>query len=109
MSTSLPALEDYTRLFQTYGEDLGALYQEPDDDRYALLFEQVVRLLIKPSPFNLSLPEPFRISSHRYHNGDPVTVEHLSNPANRHFMLCELHDLIMLRGGLALRRRQRQA
>lgn len=108
MSPALPELEDYVHLFQAYGKDLGTLYREPDDNRYALLFQQVIRLLIKPSPFNLALPEPFRISAHRYHRGDPVTVEHLSDPANRHFMLCDLHDLIMLKGGLALKRRQRR-
>lgn len=107
MSQALPELEDYVHLFQIYGDDLGGIYQEPDDDRYALLFEQVVRLLIKPSAFNLTLPEPFRISAHRYHDGDPVTVKHLGDPANRHFMLCDLHDLIMLFGGLALKRREK--
>jgi hypothetical protein len=106
MSASRPELEDYLHLFRIYGKDLGAIYREPDDDRYALLFEQVIRLLIRPSPFNLSLPEPFRRSAHRYHDGDPVTVKHLSEPANRHFMLCDLHDLVMLKGGLALKRRE---
>lgn len=105
MSTEQPGVEDYVDLFQRYGEDLGSIYREPDDDRYAFLFEQVVRLLIKPSPFNLALPEQFRTSAHRYHGGDPKTVEHLGDPANRHFMLCDLHDLVMLKGGLALKRR----
>lgn len=105
MSKQLPELADYVQLFQAYDKDLGAIYTEPDDDRYALLFEQVILMLIKPSQFNLSLPEPFRISAHRYHAKDPVTLEHLGDPANRHFMLCDLHDLIMLKGGLALRRK----
>ncbi len=104
MSTNLPDHKDYFHLFQSYGKDLGSIYAEPDDDRYALLFEQVIRLLIKPSQFNLSLPEPFRISAQRYHHKDPVTVAHLSDPANRHFMLCDLHDWIMLKGGLELQR-----
>jgi len=109
MSPSRPELEDYLQLFRRYGEDLGSIYREPDDERYALLFEQVVQLLIKPSPFNLSLPEPFRRSAHRYHDHHPATVEHLGEPAIRHFMLCDLHDLIMLKGGLARRRRERKA
>jgi hypothetical protein len=108
MSPSSPELEDYLQLFHRYGEDLGGIYREPDDDRYALLFEQIVRLLIRPSPFNLSLPEPFRTSAHRYHDGDPATVEHLNEPAIRHFMLCDLHDLVMLKGGLAHKRRQQR-
>lgn len=102
-----PDLADFVDLFAIYGDDLGAIYQEPDDDRYALLFEQVVRLLVKPSPFTLSLPAPFRIAAHRYLDGDPGTVRHLGDPANRHFMLCDLHDLVMLNGGLALRRRRK--
>lgn len=91
-------------LFDAYGGDLGALYQEPEDERYALLFEQVVRLLIRPSRFNQSLPEPFRRAAARYLAGEPRAIEQLSRPANRHFMLCDLHDLIMLKGGLARRR-----
>lgn len=108
MNPDHPDLADYVDLFGIYGEDLGSIYQEPDDDRYALLFEQVVRLLVKPSPFNLSLPEPFRVSAHRYLDGDPGTVRHLGDPANRHFMLCDLHDLVMLKGGLALKRQRRR-
>jgi hypothetical protein len=106
MSRTQPDEQDYLSLFRIYGDDLSALYREPDDDRYALLFEQVVRLLVKPSPFNRSLPEPFRISARRYHDGDPATVKHLSHPANRHFMLCDLHDLISLRSRVARNRRK---
>ena len=109
MSTQRPEVEDYAHLFRAYGEDLGSIYQAPEDDRYALLFGQVIRLLIRPSPFNLSLPKQFRIAAHRYHSGDPTTVGHLTDPANRHFMLCDLHDLIMLRGGLRLKRSTRRA
>ncbi|HSO82918.1 hypothetical protein [Thiocapsa sp.] len=101
MSRSQPDAQDYLNLFRIYGDDLGSLYREPDDDRYALLFEQIVRLLIKPSPFNRSLPEPFRVSARRYHEGDPARVKHLGHPANRHFMLCDLHDLIRLRSHVA--------
>jgi len=106
MSRSQPDFDDYAQLFKIYGEDLGAIYRKPDDDRYALLFEQVVRLLIKPSPFNLSLPEPFLVSARRYHNGEPATVKHLSQPANRNFMLCDLHDMIKLKGRMAQNRRR---
>lgn len=106
MSVSHPELKDYVALFEAYGRDLGALYQEPDDDRYALLFEQVIRLLVRPSQFNNGLPRPFSLSAQRYAARDPATVAHLSDPANRHFMLCDLHDLIMLTGGLALKRQR---
>ena len=109
MSAQLPDVGDYDRLFASYGEDLGSIYRAPDDDRYALLFGQVIRLLIRPSPFNRSLPEPFRAVARRYRDGDPVTVAQLGNPANRHFMLCDLHDLVMLKGGLRRRRGERMS
>lgn len=106
MSRSLPELEDYVRLFQIYGKDLGSIYQvESAEDPYALLFEQVILLLLKPSPFNLHLPEAFRTTAHRYHRGDEATVAHMSDFDNRHFMLCDLHDLIMLKGGLHYKRK----
>ena len=108
MSTSLPEIEDYVRLFLVYGKDLGNIYQiESDEDPYFLLFEQVILLLIKPSPFNLSLPEAFCITAHRYHRGDKATLTHFSEQTNRHFMLCDLHDFIMLHGGLRVKRRTR--
>ncbi len=97
MSHSKPELQDYLKLFNMYGEDLGAIYKEPDDERYALLFEQCVKLLIQVSDFNASLPEPFRHSAQRYHNNEAATVKHLSEPINRHFMLCDLHDFIKLK------------
>jgi hypothetical protein len=105
MSSQNPDVEDYVHLFQIYGKDLGSIYQEPDDERYALLFEQVVRLLLRSSSFNLALPQQFRETAQRYQKGDPATVKHMGDPAIRHFMLCDLHDLIMLKGGLALKRR----
>jgi len=105
MSSKHPDAKDYVSLFQSYDKDLGAIYQEPEDDRYEFLFEQVIRLLVQTSAFNLSLPDAFRRTAHRYHIGDPVTLAHLRDPANRHFMLCDLHDMIMLKGGLALRRK----
>jgi hypothetical protein len=106
VSAHQPDLQDYVQLFGAYGKHVGSIYREPDDDRYTLLFEQVIRLLIRPSPFNLSLPEAFRVAAQRYHAANPSTLEHLSDPANRHFMLCDLHDLVMLRGGLRLGRKE---
>ena len=106
MSAATPELDDYVHLFRIYGDDLGSLYKAPDDDRYALLFEQVIRLLIRPSPYNLALPAQFLRAARRYRDADPATVAQFADPANRHFMLCDLHDLIMLKGGLALKRRE---
>jgi hypothetical protein len=108
MSSEIPELNDYLRLFERYGQDLGSIYQhEGDDDPYAFLFEQIILLLTKPSPFNLSLPEPFRQTAHRYHQGEAATHAHFRHFDNRHFMLCDLHDWVMLNGGLAQRRKQK--
>jgi hypothetical protein len=104
MTLTKPDLQDYLQLFSQYGGDLGELYRAPDDERYALLFEQVMRLLVRPSLFNLRLPDTFRTAARRYQDGHQPTVASLRQPANRHFLLCELHDWIMLKGGLSARR-----
>jgi hypothetical protein len=104
MSGAALELEDYVQLFQRYGQDLGSLFREPDDDRYAFLVEQVIRLLTKPSAFNLSLPEAFRIAAHRFHRGRSTPLAQLNIPANQHFMPCDPQDLVMPKGGLALER-----
>jgi hypothetical protein len=109
MNPQKPDLEDYLKLFDQYGGDLSALYREPDDERYALLFEQVIRMLIIPSVFNIGLPREFRSTARRYRDGHPDFVARMRKPANRHFMLCELYDLIMLKGGLAASRAKRAA
>jgi hypothetical protein len=59
MSHTSPEIDDYLELFAAYGRDLGAIYKEDDDDRYAFLFAQVTRLLVRPSPYNLALPRRF--------------------------------------------------
>lgn len=99
-----PAIDDYLRLFDQYGGKVERLYLEPADDRYDLLFQRVLRLLARPSAFNLSLPEPFRRTAHRYLAGDPETRTQLDDRDTRHFLLCEVHDYVMLNGGLARRR-----
>jgi len=97
-----PDLDDYFALFRLYGGDLGEAYRQPDDERYRLLFEQVCHLLLKPSAINLRLPEPFRLTAQRYLAEEPETVAQMRDPANRNFMLSDLHDI------LHLLRRQRQ-
>ncbi|WP_075185644.1 hypothetical protein [Teredinibacter haidensis] len=107
MSSELPQVEDYLRLFQRYGSSLDPIYKtDTGEDPYAFLFEQIILLLIRPSAFNLSLPESFRKTAHRYHRGDQVVRKSLSDPDACHFMLCSLYDLIMLKGGLSLKRQQ---
>lgn len=91
-----PDAQHYLDLFATYGKDFGPAYLEPEDERYRLLFDQVCRLLLKASPFNLSMPQEFRTSARRYLEGDPVTLVHLRDPQNRHFMLSDLYDYVHL-------------
>jgi len=104
MSQENPIVDDYLRMFEQYGEGIEQIYLEAPDDRYELLFERAMRLLVKPSQFNLSLPEPFRRTAHRYLAGNPETLRHLEDRDTRHFMLAEIHDYVLLNGGLARRR-----
>lgn len=80
-----PGPNDYLQLFEGYGKDFGSAYLEPEDERYRFLFDQICRLLLQTSSFNLSMPQEFRISAKRYFSGDEKMVAHLRNPLNRHF------------------------
>ena len=101
---SHPDLDDYLRLFAGYGDDIRSLHLAPDDSRYSLLFEQVLRLLVKDSAFNATLPQPLRQTALRYRDGDAGTVRHMRWPENRHFLLSDLYDLLQLRRASAGRR-----
>ncbi|GAB6051537.1 hypothetical protein JCM17960_03570 [Magnetospira thiophila] len=94
--TSHPDVEDYLHLFQMYGTDMSDIYLETDEKRYALLFEQVVRLLVRHSEFNSRLPEPFRVTARRYMEGHAETLAHMKAPENRNFMLSDLYDFVLL-------------
>ncbi len=92
-----PDVEDYLDLFSRYGKDFGDAYLEPEDERFRFLFDQLCRLLAQPSSFNLTLPEPFRTTAHRYLAGDEATIKHMRIAENRHFMLSDLFDYMHLR------------
>ncbi|HLN24140.1 MAG TPA: hypothetical protein VK558_09175 [Patescibacteria group bacterium] len=91
-----PRLEDYLDLFRLYGDGLGEAYLEPEDERYRLLFDQLCRLLVRPSRFNATLPEPFRLTARLYQDGDAATLAHMQVPENRNFMLSDLNDYMDL-------------
>ena len=93
---SKPDSGDYLALFGRYRADFGDVYMEPEDERFRLLFDQICRLLVQPSGFNLSLPEQFRATAFRYLGDDPWTIAHMRTPENRHFMLSDLFDYIHL-------------
>lgn len=44
--------------------------------RFELLFLQVVDYLVRPEPFNLSLPSTFVATARRYRGKDAETVRH---------------------------------
>jgi hypothetical protein len=92
-----PDIDDYMDLFKRYGKDFGAAYLEPEDERFRFLFDQILRLLVQPSDFNLSMPEEFRRTAHRYLAGDEATIAHMLIVENRHFMLSDLYDYVHLR------------
>lgn len=104
MPLAPPTLDDYVRLFEPYGEDISAVYLKPNDTRYEFLFEQAARMLARPSEFNAGLPRPFIITAQKYLAGDPKTVRHMGYPENRHFMLSDLYDLVMLKKAQHARR-----
>jgi len=96
-----PDAEVYLSLFAHYGDasgafDFGRAYLEPEDERYRLLFEQVCRLLVRPSPFNRAMPPECQRTARRYLSGDPETTDHMRVPQMRHFMLSDLYDYVRL-------------
>lgn len=91
-----PEGDDYLSLFGRYRRDFGDVYLDPEDERFRLLFDQVCRMLVRPSSFNLSLPDQFRRTAQRYLDGDAATLAHMTLADNRHFMLSDLFDYIHL-------------
>jgi hypothetical protein len=101
MSSTDPSAGDYLSLFQKYAgsaqsRDFGQLYLEPDDERFRLLFQQICHLLVKPSRYNLEMPQEFRRTAHSYLGGDGAVVAHMRAPQMRHFMLSDLYDYVAL-------------
>jgi len=101
--TDSPNASDYMKLFAQYRDDLGIgardfgqVYLEPEDERYRLLFEQVCRLLVRVSMFNLEMPQAFRRTAQAYLNADPKTLGHMRTAQMRHFMLSDLYDYVHL-------------
>jgi len=96
-ATSKPDIDDYLELFGRYEKDFGPVYLEAEDQTYRLLFDQMCRLLAKPSHFNLNIPQEFRITAQRWLNGDEEVHRHMREPQMRHFMLSDLYDYMHLR------------
>lgn len=96
MSTESPELSDYLKLFELYVGKLDFTITGTSGGDYSFIFEQVMRLLLKLSPFNDSLPEPFLAVAQRYAFNDTATVTHFRYNENKQFFLGDLYDSLML-------------
>lgn len=91
-------LDTYLRLFAPYEEQLNQFDGREGEfgGRFALLFRQVLRLLIRPSALNKSMPQTFIKVARLYLDQDPDTVMHFSYEDNRHFYLSDLLDWLQI-------------
>jgi hypothetical protein len=96
LSTELPELKHYLKLFELYRGKLDFSVKGTRDGDYSLIFEQVIRLLLKPSPFNNTLPAPFISVAERYAFNEPATVGHFRYHENKQFFLSDLYDSLMI-------------
>jgi len=96
LSTEQPELDDYLKLFQLYEGKLDFTVKGTRGGDYSFIFEQVMRLLLKPSAFNRTLPEPFISVSERYAFSDAATVAHFRYNENKQFFLSDLYDSLIL-------------
>lgn len=96
MSTECPELNDYLKLFELYSGKLDFTIKGTKGGDYSFIFEQVIRLLLKASPFNDSLPEPFLGVAERYVFAEPATVAHFRYNENKQFFLSDLYDSLLL-------------
>lgn len=96
MSKERPELHDYLKLFSLYEGKLDFTIKGTKGGDYSFIFEQIVRLLLRPSPFNDTLPETFIGVAERYAFDDPATTAHFRYNENRQFFLSDLYDSLML-------------
>ncbi|MES9814702.1 MAG: hypothetical protein ABW161_17605 [Candidatus Thiodiazotropha sp.] len=91
-------LESYLRLFAPYETQLRQFSGREGEygARFALLFLQVVRLLIKPEGINRLIPKPFIKVARRYLRKEHEVVMHFSYEDNRHFFLSDLYDWLQI-------------
>lgn len=93
---SHPELNDYLKLFELYAGRLDFTVTGDRSGDYTLLFQQVMRLMQRRSPFNAALPAPFLTVARRYAAGETATVAHFGYNENRRFLLSDLHDFLQL-------------
>lgn len=89
-------LNAYLTLFRPYEaqlRDFGGRQREYGG-RFALLFRQVVRLLVQDARINRLVPKTYVTIAQRFLDRVPDTVMHFSYEDNRHFFLSELREWI---------------
>jgi len=96
LSTEQPELNDYLKLFQLYEGKLDFTVKGTKGGDYSFIFEQVMRLLLRPSAFNSTLPEPFISVAERYAFSDATTLSHFRYNENKQFFLSDLYDSLMM-------------
>ena len=96
MSKESPELQDYLKLFELYEGKLDFTIKGTKGGDYSFIFEQVVRLLLRPSPFNDTLPDTFISVAERYAFDEPATAAHFRYNENKQFFLGDLYDSLIL-------------
>lgn len=88
----------YFKLFSSYEEQLRNFRgrEGGHGGRFALLFRQVLRLLVQPTELNQLIPRTFIKVAQRYLAKDQEVVMHFSYEDNRHFFLSDLYDWLQI-------------
>jgi hypothetical protein len=91
-------LDAYLKRFAPYRDQLRQFSGREGEygGRFALLFRQVVRLLVSSAKINRQIPKPFIKVAQRYLERDEETVRHFSYEDNRHFFLSDLLDWLQI-------------
>jgi hypothetical protein len=89
-------LDVYLTLFAPYEAQLRDFGGRERDygGRFALLFRQIVGLLVQDAEINRLVPQTYVAVAERFLDRVPDTVRHFSYEDNRHFFLSELRDWI---------------
>lgn len=98
-TSSLEGLDEYLTLFAPYEKQLSDFEgrQREYGGRFALLFRQVVHLLVRDLPINRLMPRMYPSMAQRYLDREKATVQHFSYEDNRHFFLSELREWLAIR------------
>jgi hypothetical protein len=96
VSKERPELQDYLKIFELYEGKLDFTIKGTKGGDYSFIFEQVIRLLLRPSPFNDTLPDTFINVAERYAFNEPATAAHFRYNENKQFFLSDLYDSLVL-------------